>query len=455
VLLGNGGVGVSLNTDAIDNSAGVDTSDHEVNIKILLGLAIADGEMTEKQRNTLLAQMTDEVAALVLRDNYFQTQCLSITHRLGTQLLEQEARFVRYLEKHGRLNRAIEHLPTDDEIAERKASGGRLTTPERAVLLAYSKMWLFDEIMQSDLPEDEWVGTALARYFPATLRERAGAYIPRHPLKREIVATHVLNSMVNRVGATYVHRITETTGAKPAQVVRAYLLAREIFGVVALWQQIEALDNRVPDALQAEMLIAEGALTSRATAWFLRSRRLSEPMAPTITLLAPAVAALADRLAPAASRSAQAVAWIGRGVPPALAARIASAEGLLDALDIAEVADQGQRPFDEVCAVHAGVGDRLGLARLRGQIDALAADSYWQNRAKTALGDDLAGLQRALAQQVLGGGHGNAGELIARWEAGNATALERARRLLADLAETKQADLAMLSVALRELRNLA
>jgi glutamate dehydrogenase len=454
-LFGNGGKGVSLNTDAIDNSAGVDTSDHEVNIKILLGLAIADGEMTEKQRNTLLAQMTDEVAALVLRDNYFQTQCLSITHRLGGRLLEQEARFMRFLEKNARLNRGIEFLPTDDEIAERRSTGGKLTIPERAVLLAYSKMWLFDEILQSDLPEDEWVGTALARYFPATLRERAAAYIPRHPLKREIVATHVLNSMVNRVGATYVHRITEMTGARPAQVVRAYLLAREVFGVVPLWQQIEALDNIVPDALQAEMLIAEGALTSRATTWFLRSRRLSEPMAPTIARLAPAVAALAARMAPAASRSALAVGWIGQGVQPALAARIASAEGLLDALDIAEVADQTQRPFDEVCELHAGVGERLGLARLRGQIDALAADSYWHNRAKTALGDDLAGLQRALAQQVLGTGSGTAAELIGRWEAANGPALERARRLLADLAESKQADLAMLSVALRELRNLA
>jgi glutamate dehydrogenase len=458
-LFGNGGAGVSLNTDAIDNSAGVDTSDHEVNIKILLGLAIADGEMTAKQRNTLLAQMTDEVATLVLRDNTFQTQCLSITHRLGTRLLEQESRFMRFLEKQGRLNRAIEFLPSDDEIAERKALGGeraRLTTPERAVLLAYGKMWLFDEIMASDLPEDEWVGTALARYFPATLRERMAAYIPRHPLRREIVATHVLNSMVNRVGATFAHRISEMTGAKAHQVVRAYLLGREVFGVVALWQQIEALDNRVPDALQAEMLIHEGWLTSRATTWFLRSRRLAEPMAPTIERLMPAVAALAARLAPAASKSPHAVAWIGAGVPSALAARVASAEGLLDALDIAEVAASAARPFDEVCDVHAGVGERLGLARLRAQIDALPSDSHWSNRARAALGDDLAGLQRALAQQVLGGsGGGAAAELIARWETAHAAPLERARKLLADLSEAKQADLAMLSVAMRELRNLA
>jgi glutamate dehydrogenase len=453
-LYGNGGAGVGMNTDAIDNSAGVDTSDHEVNIKILLGLAIADGEMTAKQRNTLLAQMTDEVALLVLRDNTFQTQCLSITHRLGPRLFEQEGRFMRFLEKQGKLNRAIEFLPTDDEIAERKAAGGCLTTPERAVLLAYCKMWLFDEIMASDLPEDEWVGTALARYFPSTLRERMAAYIPRHPLKREIVATHVLNSMVNRVGATFTHRITEMTSAKPAQVVRAYLLSREVFGVVGLWQRIEALDNVVSDALQAEMLIHEGWLTSRATTWFLRSRRLAEPMAATMARFTPAVDALAARIASAAAQSPRCTGWIAAGVPAELAARVASAEGLLDALDIAEVSDASRRPFEDVCEVHVGVGERLGLARLRAQIDALQSDSYWQSRAKTALGDDLAGLQRALAQQVLEGQNGAASAMITQWETAQALPLERARRLLADLAESKQADLAMLSVALRELRNL-
>ncbi len=457
-LFGAGGAGVGLNTDAIDNSAGVDTSDHEVNIKILLGLAIADGEMTAKQRNVLLVRMTDDVAALVLRDNYFQTQCLSITHRLGTRLLEQEARFMRFLEKQGRLNRAIEFLPTDDEIAERRAANdparARLTTPERAVLLAYSKMWLFDELLTSDLPEDEWVGTALARYFPTALRERMAAYVPRHPLKREIIATHVLNSMVNRVGATFVHRLTEMTGARVAQVVRAYLMAREVFGAVGLWQRIEALDSQVPDAVQAAMLIHEGELTSRATTWFLRSRRLGEPMSPTIARLAPAVTTLAARLAPAASKSALAEGWIAAGVPAELATRVASAADLLDALDIAEVADSSERPFGEVYEAHAGVGERLGLARLRMQIESLPSGSYWQSRAKTALGDDLAGLQRALAQQVLQDHRGDTAQMLASWEAAHAAPLERARRLLADLGETKQADLAMMSVALRELRNL-
>ncbi|HEX7441864.1 MAG TPA: NAD-glutamate dehydrogenase domain-containing protein, partial [Caldimonas sp.] len=447
--------GVRLNTDAIDNSAGVDTSDHEVNIKILLGLAISDGEMTEKQRNALLAQMTDDVAMLVLRDNHFQTQALSVGARLGPSYLDQEARFIRFLEKTGNLNRAIEFLPAEDEIAERKARGAGLTTPERAVIFAYSKMWLFDEIMASDLPEDPWIGTALARYFPALLREKFGAYIPRHPLKREIVATHVLNSMVNRVGSTFVHRLSERTGARPAQVVRAYLAAREVLGDVAVWQQVEALDNKVPDAVQSEMLIEEGWLTARATTWFLRSRRLAEPLEQTFRRFIPAVQALRARLEPEAAASPQATAWIAAGVPSPLALRVASADHLIAALDVAEVAEAVQRNFDEVSEVHVGIGTRLGLSRLRQQIDELRSDSHWQALAKAALGDDLAGLQRALAQDVLQQGPGSTAELLATWETGNATALERAQRLLAELADAKGgADLSMLSVVLRELRNL-
>jgi glutamate dehydrogenase len=446
--------GVSINTDAIDNSAGVDTSDHEVNIKIALGLAIADGELTEKQRNTVLAQMTDEVAALVLRDNYFQTQALSVTGRLGIRLIDQEARFMRYLERSGQLNRAIEFLPSDDEIAERKARGSGLTTPERAVLLAYCKMWLFDEIMASDLPEDPWIGTALARYFPSRLREKFGAYIPRHPLKREIIATHVLNSMVNRVGSTFVHRLSDMSGAKPAQVVRAYLATREVMGHVALWQQIEALDNKVADSVQSEMLIEEGWLTARATTWFLRSRRLAEPMEATVRRFAPAVDALRETIAADAAASPKAAAWAAAGVPASLAQRVASSDGLYAALDIAEVAESTRRDVTDVCQAHVGVAARLGLARLRQQIDGLPADSYWQSLAKGALGDDLAGLQRAITQEVLAAAGGNAAQMLAAWEALNTSVLERAHRLLAELADTQAADLAMLSVALRELRNL-
>jgi glutamate dehydrogenase len=399
--------------------------------------------------------MTDDVARLVLRDNYFQTQALAVAERLGLRRLDQEARFMRFLEKAGRLNRAIEFLPTDDEIAERQARGIGLTTPERAVLLAYSKMWLFDELLASELPEDPWIGTALARYFPAALREHFGTHIPRHPLKREIVATHVLNSMVNRVGSTFVHRLAETTGGKPPQIVRAYLATREVMGQVALWQQIEALDNVVPDAVQCDLLIEEGRLTARATAWFLRYKRLAEPMEQIFARFTPAVDAVRGRLAEEAASSAKAGAWIGAGVPAALASRVAAAEGLVAALDIADVAEIAHRDVGEVAAVHAGVSSMLELGYLRQQIDALPADGYWGGLAKNALGDDLATLQRALTNDVVSGGDGSVDERLGAWKARNAVALQRAGRLLTDLRDAKGTDLSMLSVALRELRSLA
>jgi glutamate dehydrogenase len=316
-------------------------------------------------------------------------------------------------------------------------------------------MWMFDELLASDLPEDPWIRTALARYFPAQLREKFGGYIPRHPLKREIVATHVLNSMINRVGSTFAHRLSDMTGMKPAQVVRAYLLTREVFGHVSLWQQVEALDNTVPDRIQSEMLIQEGWLTSRATTWFLRSRRLGDPMEQTIRRYGAVVAVLRARVEPQAASSPLATGWVAAGVPAPLAQRVASADALYAALDIAEIAEAVNRDVGHVADAHVGVGARLGLHKLRQQIDALPSDSYWHSLAKVALGDDLASLQRAIAQGVFGGGEGAPAQLMAAWEARNGVGLERAQRLLAELGEAKGADLAMLSVALRELRNLA
>jgi glutamate dehydrogenase len=453
--------GGRINTDAIDNSAGVDTSDHEVNIKILLGLVIAEGELTEKQRNTLLAQMTDQVAALVLRDNYFQAQSIAVTGRLQPQLLDAQARFIQFLEKAGRLNRALEFLPSEEQIAERRAAKIGLTAPERAVLLAYSKIWLFDELLASALPEDEWIAGALGRYFPQTLREVYAGVMPRHPLRREITATHVVNSMVNRVGSTFVHRLMESTGAKPAEIVRAYLLTREVFAFVPLWQSIEALDGSVPDAAQAEMLIEGGRLVVRATNWFLRSARLGAPMEPTIDHFRPGIEAIYGRLgelvdAPAAAHiDALAGAWAQAGVPREVAHRVASLDTLFAALDIAEVSAGTGRTAEAVATAYFGVTAKLGLAWLRDRIGALPGDGHWQALAKSAMRDDLAGLQRSLAMNALAASRDGEADPVAAWAAQHGAALERAARILGELHAVPSPDLAMLSVALRELRNLA
>jgi glutamate dehydrogenase len=454
--------GGRINTDAIDNSAGVDTSDHEVNIKILLGLVIAEGELTEKQRNTLLAQMTDQVAALVLRDNYFQTQSLSVAGRIAPQLLDAQQRFMQYLERLGRLNRALEFLPSEEEIAERRTKKIGLATPERAVLLAYSKIWLYDEFLTSDLAQDPWIASALGRYFPQALREAYAGVMPRHPLKREIIATHVVNSMVNRVGSTFVHRLMDTTGAKAPEIVRAYLLQREIFGYVPLWQSIEALDNRVPDATQAELLIEAGRLNVRATSWFLRSPRLKAPMEETIERFRPGVEALYEHLArlldPQARQhfEAQAARWMQAGVPAGIARRVAALDTLFAALDIAEVAADAGRPVATVAGVYFELGAKLGLGWLRERIGGLPGDSHWQTLAKGAMRDDVAGLARTLARNVVADGQAqDAAELVAAWQSRNGASMERATRLLEELRAAPAPDLAMLSVALRELRNLA
>ncbi|MFN7085972.1 MAG: NAD-glutamate dehydrogenase [Burkholderiales bacterium] len=461
-LAGCGGKGGRINTDAIDNSAGVGTSDQEVNIKILLGLVMAEGELTEKQRNRLLAEMTDDVAAHVLRDNYFQTQSLSIARRMGVRLLDAQARFIRFLERAGRLNRALEFLPGEEEIAERKARKIGLTAPELAVLLAYSKIWLHEELLASGLPDDPWVATALERYFPAALRGRYAAYLPRHPLRREIVSTHVVNSMVNRVGATFVHSQMEASGARAHEVVRAYLLQREIFGFVPIWREIEALDDRVAERVQADMLIESGRLAVRATTWFLRSRYHAADMAATITHFAPCVGTLHAALPQllggeaAAALERRAAAYVAEGVPEALARRIAAGETLFAALDIADLATASARAVDTVAGVYFGIAAALELPWLRERIGMLAADGHWQALSKQAMRDDLAALQRALAGEVLAGGGTDAAPaaLLAAWQRQKTAQIERVMRLLGELRAVAAPDQAMLAVALRELRNL-
>jgi glutamate dehydrogenase len=454
--------GGRINTDAIDNSAGVDTSDHEVNIKILLGLPIAEGELTVKQRNALLAEMTDDVATLVLRDDTFQTQSLSVTGRIAPQLIDAHQRFVQFLEKTGRLNRALEFLPADEEFAERRAKGGGMTSPERAVLLAYCKIWVYDELLASPLPDDPWVATALERYFPKALRARYAVYMPRHPLKREIIATYVTNSMVNRVGSTFVHRLLEATGAKPQEIVRAYLLNREIFGFVDLWMAIEALDNIVDDAVQSALLIDTNRLIVRGTTWFLRSRRLTEDMAATIAHFAPKVEALANRLpqlldpGERARIDAGVARYVEQGVPQELATRVVSFDTLYAALDIIEVAGSTQRPAETVVELYFELSTKLGLPWLREKMAALPGDAHWHMLAREAMLDDLSGLQRTITAEVLAGGRQIAAraELIAAWQDRNRRGIERSAQLLGELRAAGSPDAAMLSVALRELRNL-
>jgi glutamate dehydrogenase len=407
--------------------------------------------------------MTDDVAALVLRDNTYQAQSLAVSGARGVIMLESQARFMRYLERQGKLKREIEFLPSDDEIAARKAARAGLTAPERAVLLAYGKIWLYEELVASKVPEDPFICTALERYFPAALRDGFRDAIYRHPLRREIIATHVCNSMVNRVGSTFVHRMMEETGARPSDIVRAYLMAREIFRMVPLWQEIDALDNVVEDRVQTSMLIQVGQLTVRATLWFLRRRLFAEDLDAVIARFAEPVAGVVDALAPLLESGgferAAAIAedLAGAGVPVDLARRVAATDLAYAALDITEVAQAGGHPVPCVTEVYFALGGRLSFSWLREQIGLLPSDSHWQTLARAALRDELSELLRALTAEVLGRSPDVAepAALIAAWEEGNRSPLDRARQVLAELQAASSPDLAMLSVGLRELRNLA
>ncbi|MBE0627777.1 MAG: NAD-glutamate dehydrogenase, partial [Burkholderiales bacterium] len=455
--------GGRINTDAIDNSAGVDCSDHEVNIKILLNLVIEEGMLTEEQRNQLLVEMTDDVAMLVLRDNYFQTQILSVTAARAKSMLDAQARYMQFLAKSGRLNRRIEYLPFDEQIAERKAAGIGLTTPEVAVLLAYSKMELFEIMLASDVPEDPYIRTALQRHFPQPLRTRFPDHIQRHPLRREIISTHVVNSMVNRVGPSFVHRLREETGAAAPDIVRAYIATREVFGLVPLWQTIEALDNQIADATQTAMVLECLRLVNRGTLWFLRHREHLRDLAKTREHFRASVDALAYKLHElvAAEYRAKLDEVMRRyselGVPLPLVQRIAGLEELYSALDIVEVATHLGRPIALVAQVYFSLGGLLNLHWLGEQIEALKVETHWQALARTALRDDLSNQARELAAQVLRESpeQQDSPLLVAAWQGRRAFHFDRYQQLLAEIRIAAAADIAMLSVVLRELRGLA
>ncbi|MBO4120239.1 NAD-glutamate dehydrogenase [Cupriavidus gilardii] len=454
--------GGRIHTDAIDNSAGVDCSDHEVNIKILLGLVVADGEMTDKQRNKLLAEMTDEVAALVLQDNYYQTQALSIANRRAADVLDIEARLMRALERAGRLNRAIEFLPPDEEIVERKAAGLGLTSPERAVLLAYSKMWLYDALLASDVPEDPTVAGLLADYFPQPLRARYADTMQRHPLRREILATYLTNTLVNRVGPTFVHRMMEETDARPPDIVRACLTARDVFGLTGLWQAIDALDNRVADEVQAGMFAGLARLLEGATLWLLRRRPTNGAPAGARPDYAAAAVWLTPRL-PTLLAEHEAAALTQRresltalGIDDTLALQVAAGDIAVAALDIAEVASGCERSLAQVADVYFALDRHLSFGWLRERAQALPADTHWDLLARTTTLDDLDRLKRALTVSVLqqaGGGTREEGAdgLIERWRQARHAPLERFGRMLADQRAAGATGLSMLSVATREI----
>ncbi|EWY40487.1 NAD-glutamate dehydrogenase [Skermanella stibiiresistens SB22] len=451
--------GGRINTDAIDNSAGVDTSDHEVNIKVLTGDVIARGDMTMKQRDQVLASMTDEVADLVLSDNYLQTQAISVAGMGGADLLEGQVRFMRQLEKSGHLNRPIEFLPDDEEISSRTARGQALTRPELAVLLAYSKITLYDELLASNLPDDPRMAEDLAKYFPKALRRDYRDAIERHRLRREIIATYTTNSMVNRVGPTFVSEMMEKTGMGPGDIARAYTVSRDAFALRGIWTSIEALDNAVPAACQYEMIIATQALLQRTIPWFL----INAPQPLDIGVEAaghtPGVEELAADLDTVLSEEDRVLLagrterWVNQGVPEDLARKVASLGTLASALDVNRIARLCRRGVPVVARIYFDLGHRFGMEWLRSQAVGIKTENHWQKQAVNAIIDDLYGLQSDLTARILNDAE-DAETAIDTWVAGRQGPVDRIRQLLTELRGVTRVDLAMLAVANRQLRGL-
>jgi len=449
-------------TDAIDNSGGVDCSDHEVNIKILLNSVVRAGDLTEKQRNELLSEMTEEVAKLVLRNNYLQSQVLSLAASQAPAMLDVHSRLIRFLERHADLDRELEGLPSNDEMLERASAGRGLVAPEFAVMLAHCKIHLFESLLDSDLPADPYLVRELEAYFPTPLRERFRDRMMEHRLWREIISTQVANGMVNRAGTTFAFRLAEETGAESPDIARAYLAARAVFDMPGIWRDIERLDNRVPTQTQYRMLLEGRKLEERASRWLLRNRGRPLHISKTIEYFQPGVKMLAAALPElVGAPSRESMARIAQeleeaGVPAEVAQRVSTFTELFSALDIVEVANRTEKDVSEVAQVYFALGAKLDLHWLRDQIVVLPRDNRWQALARAALRDDLYNQERELAADILRTqpDHLEASRRIDDWMQRNATAVARCRQILEDLKSGPTPDFAMLSVAMREIRGL-
>jgi glutamate dehydrogenase len=453
--------GVLLNTDFIDNSAGVDTSDHEVNIKILLNDAVQRGELSFEGRNKQLAEMTDEVARLVLWDNYRQNQAITVMEHQSVRRLGSMAHFISTLEAEGMLDRQVESLPTAAELAERKQRGQGLTRPELSVLLSYDKIRLFQQLLDSDVPEDPYLSRELVRYFPVPLHEKYAEHMQRHRLKREIIATAVTNSTINRMGATFMMRMQEDTGHGPASIAKAYTAAREILDARDLWAEIEALDGKVAEDTQIDAILHIWSLLRHLTRWLLNRPGGSLDIAANVDRYASEVTTLRKALPDALTDTgrgdfaASQEKWEGLGVPNELSIRLARVPVLRAALDMVEVSKQSGKDIASVAKVFYELAEALDLEWLRGQIEALPVEGAWHAQARGSLLDELNAQHRALALQVLGvaGDRTDVSPVKAWLERDDAT-LKYTRAMLAEIL-TQNADYPIASVAVRRLAQLA
>lgn len=457
--------GGRLNTDSIDNSAGVNCSDHEVNIKILLNDVVARKKLTERQRNDLLARMTNEVGDLVLRDNYLHTQAITYVASRAADLLDRQAGLIRMLEHQGKLDRAIEFLPNDELLDERLMARQGLTRPEIAVLMSYAKNWVYEELLHSDLPDDPFLAADLRRYFPAPLQADYEKEIASHRLRREIIATQVTNGMVNRISGAVIGQLIAGTGMPLGDIARAYLITRQIFGFLDMWERIQKLDNKVDAGVQTEMFSDIARLVEEGTRWFLingdRPLAISahlEKFGDGVTEFSKSLGSILPKedLEAVEKRKEH---YISAGVPKNLADEVSAMSFLAPAFDVVLVGQDSGRGVREIGELYFRIGIAFGLDWLRIEGQRIMPENHWQKAAIEAILGDLFGQQAALTRQIVRAGDGAASldDALESWMLARKLSVERTRQLFNDIRSSSAMhsfDLAMLTVANRQVRAL-
>jgi glutamate dehydrogenase len=451
--------GIRLNTDAIDNSAGVNTSDVEVNIKIALARPMRDGRLSRDKRNALLADMTEEVAALVLRNNYLQTLAISLAERRGTEDLGFEQRLMQTLEREGELDRAVEFLPDDVEIAERRRRSQALTRPELSVLLAYAKLALNHELVQSSVPDDPYLGRELGRYFPRALADKFPDALEQHRLRREIIATQLANSMINRGGPSLLVRIADQTGASAAQIAAAFAAVRDSYGMTVLNSEIDALDNEISGRLQIELYLGVQDLLLDRLVWFLRNVDLAQGLAALVAHYREGIAAVEAAVdaalpqAAAVARNAREAELRKQGVPEALARRLSTLPALVAAPDIVMVADRTRRAIAEVAATYFAAAAFFRLDRITNGARGIIISDYFDRLALDRALDSIGDAERRLTAAMMGSGEAGPAAVEA-WVTPRKAEVDRIRMAVDEIANSGLT-LSKLSVAASLLGDLA
>lgn len=455
----NGG---KINTDAIDNSGGVDCSDHEVNIKILLNGVIKAGDLTEKQRNILLEEMTSEIIELVLTNNFNQTEIISVAEYNSDKNVQMHCRLINHLQQYGNLDRNLEFLPSNEDIIARQQSGKGLTRPEIAVLLAYYKTMLKAQLLASDIPEDPYIAQDLVTAFPQELISRYRQEMFSHRLKREIIVMQISNTVINDMGLGFIHRLQDETGATIPDIIRGYYAARSIFHARQFRDAVNALDFIVPAEIQIRMLHELNRLIRRGTRWFLRHRKIDFDIEETVNRFTPRMNEVRAGFKHALEGTAEeyllglARELIDENVPEETALITAQMSAMFSALDIVDAAITYDLPVEAVTITYYAIGAKLELGWFREQIKTHPVVNHWDSLARAAIRDDLDRQQRNLTIAVMltQKGKPNVEAQIDAWVAANQEMVDRWRHMIADLHSLTKREFTMYSVALRELTEL-